>query len=489
MKSVVVIMTSSFLLILGGCSTLPVYSPTIEPSEQELLSGQVVSYRISPEERGGYAYKSVFYIDMPLQTVWEVMKDVEEYPHEIIRSHQIISISDNKAITKDEYNSSPGTFYTWQTTFDERNKKITYNLVNLDSFQFAGEKVSFNYGTKQLYEFGNRTKFVQHGYLKSRYASSWINSGDYWGMKRQMNVWADFYRHQAKLASSVTTNMLSEPTEAPVKLLTRDKRHPNQAFAVVVGISEYSNIGQGGLDNLIYADNDARVFANALKKQGWSADHIKLLTNKQATQRNITIALESWLTKAGPKDLVVLFWSGHGFPDPEDPEKVYFACYDTDIRIPATGYRMDQVHRILRERRCRNVVVMADTCHAGKLITRGDEKGVSIRPFVEKIKRKNNIPKGWIFMVGADVDRKAIEHSSWSHGAFTHCLLEALSGKADGYESVGLLDGIVTMGELRSYMNSVMPEKTQQILGVAKRPIITTSTGDPDIWNLTLQRK
>ena len=43
-------------------------------------------------------------------------------------------------------------------------------------------------------------------------------------------------------------------------------------------------------------------------------------------------------------------------------------------------------------------------------------------------------------MVGADAYRQAIEHTSWSNGAFTHCLLEALSGKADGYLSAGPRD-------------------------------------------------
>jgi hypothetical protein len=32
-----------------------------------------------------------------------------------------------------------------------------------------------------------------------------------------------------------------------------------------------------------------------------------------------------------------------------------------------------------------------------------------------------------------------------------------------------------------------LPEETQKVLGAAKHPVITTSTGDPDIWNLMLQ--
>jgi len=258
------------------------------------------------------------------------------------------------------------------------------------------------------------------------------------------------------------------------------------SWAVIIGISQYQHFGKNGLTNLIFADDDAKAFARSLLNLGWSESHIKLIINEDATQRNIMIALESWLSKAGPNDQIILFWAGHGFPDPEDPEKVYFACYDTDISIPATGYRMDRVRATLEERKSKNVILLADTCHAGKLITRGDgSRGISIVPNI----KQQNTPKGWVFMVGADTDRQAIEDSSWSNGAFTHSLINGLNGAADGFQSTGPKDGVVTMGELRAYMNTNMPEETQQVLGVAKRPVITTSTGDPDIWNLTLQVK
>jgi len=267
-----------------------------------------------------------------------------------------------------------------------------------------------------------------------------------------------------------------------------DKTSKKSHWAIVIGISKYQHYSKQGLANLIFADDDAKAFTRTLQSLGWNDSHIKLLLNEEATERNIKIALEAWLTKAGPNDQIVLFWAGHGFPDPEDPEKVYFACYDTDIKVPATGYRMDRVRTALKERKAKNVIVLADTCHAGKIITRGN-RGVSILPNIEKMRREQNIPKGWIFMVGADTDRQAIEDTSWANGAFTHSLIKGLSGKADGFQSAGAKDGIVTMGELKDYMNTAMPDETQKVLGVAKRPIITTSTGDPDIWNLTLQVK
>jgi hypothetical protein len=145
-----------------------------------------------------------------------------------------------------------------------------------------------------------------------------------------------------------------------------------KSWAVVIGLSKYQFAGQNGLTNLVFADEDARAFARSLRSLGWPEGRMKLLVNEEATLRNIMIALESWLTKAGKDDQIVLFWAGHGFPDPEDPERVYFVCYDTDITIPATGYRMDRVRAALEERGAKNVILMADACHAGKLITRGD---------------------------------------------------------------------------------------------------------------------
>lgn len=267
-------------------------------------------------------------------------------------------------------------------------------------------------------------------------------------------------------------------------ILASTRKWPN-SWAVIIGVSRYQYSGSSGLTNLIFADDDAKAFARALMNLGWRKSHMNVLINEAATKRKITIALRSWLSKAGPDDQVILFWAGHGYADPEDPEKVYLATYDTDLAIPVTGYRMDEVRRALEEIGPKNIVLLADTCHAGKLITRSSNKrGISI---VANVKNQK-VPKGWIFMVGADTDRQAIEHTTWTNGAFTHSLIQGLNGAADGFLSAGAKDGMVTMGELKDYMKTSMPDETQKVLGVAKHPVIATSTGDPDIWNLTLQK-
>lgn len=296
------------------------------------------------------------------------------------------------------------------------------------------------------------------------------------------------YLKEDKLAAAPVAAMPSVAPAAPPAYapMPAAPSGPGNQWALIIGIAQYQHANEG-LSNLLYADKDARSFAQALENLGWSAGNMKVLINEQATQRNINIALESWLTKARPEDTIVLYWSGHGYPDPEDPNKVYFACHDTEIDIPATGLRMDRVRSTIEERRVRNVFVFADTCHAGKLITRSSgEKGLSVVPQLTNMDKTGTTPEGWVFMVGADTDRLAIEHSSWSNGAFTHCLLKGLGGEADGFQSSGPRDGVVNMGELRAYMQTAMPSETQSVLGAAKHPVITTSSGSPDIWTTTL---
>lgn len=319
------------------------------------------------------------------------------------------------------------------------------------------------------------------GYKISSYA---INLYSVQSDTPQMVSWLDSIEELARTDKTVSSG--TKMTPVVPSLGYADSRMTR--WALCVGVSRYQYAGKGGLTDLPFAADDATEFASWLEQAGWRHSHIKCLTDKQATERDVRIALESWLTKAKTGDLIVLYWAGHGFPDPEDPEKVYFACHDTDVRVPATGYRMDRIRKTLEERNARNVVILADTCHAGKLITRG-KRGLSVVPSIKRMQQDNKVPKGWVFMVSADTDRKAVEHSSWRNGAFTHCLLKGLRGEADGFQSAGANDGVVTLGELRQYLTTAMPDETQKILGVAKHPLITTSSGDPSIWNLTLHGK
>lgn len=270
--------------------------------------------------------------------------------------------------------------------------------------------------------------------------------------------------------------------EKPV--LIKNAYPASRCWAVIIGVSKYKYANGKDLTNLNYADNDALKFKDSLLKLGWEKDHIKCLTDKSATKKNIEEALSGWLTHAGSKDLIVLFWSGHGYPDPGDMRKVYFACYDTIISKPYTGWRMDKVVEALKERNARNVVIIADSCHAGKLATKGNEKGIAVRPFIEQLKKDKAVSPGWIYFTSSAPDRKAIEDETWKNGILSHCIITGLSGKADLNRN-----GSVSMRELKNFLEAAMPDETYRILGAARHPVILADSSDESIWNLTLEAK
>ena len=63
--------------------------------------------------------------------------------------------------------------------------------------------------------------------------------------------------------------------------------------------------------------------------------------------------------------------------------------------IPATVYRMDRVRAAFEDRKARNVVLLVDTCHAGKLITRG-EGDLPIARRIIRIRSDKKTPHGSI---------------------------------------------------------------------------------------------
>ena len=128
-------------------------------------------------------------------------------------------------------------------------------------------------------------------------------------------------------------------------------------------------ISGDGLNNLEYADADARSIRDFLQKpQGgnFSASDILYLENDQATILNVRSALQRFLPRAGPEDLMFLFIAGHGSPDPYSPGNLYFLMHDTKIAdMPNTGLPMFELQQLLDNSvRAQRVVMFIDTCHS-----------------------------------------------------------------------------------------------------------------------------
>lgn len=280
---------------------------------------------------------------------------------------------------------------------------------------------------------------------------------------------------------------IAPPTEshfAPNSLVSPSQPARRNVWAVVIGISKCRQSHE--FQDLLYADSDAEAISETLRELGWPESNVRLLTNQQATRSNVLGVLENWLQRATPDDLILLYWAGHAWPDPGNPDDAFFACADSNPSVPSSGLGMNLVVQTLMQRDARNVVVIADACHSDKLIPGTDPSPLGQLRGISVVPRKILIPSGWVFITSSREFGLAHENARWRHGALTYLLLQGLSRReADGYPNPVTKDGRVTLGELRHYVTDQMPVETRSVLGKPLTPLFLAT--DDRIWNLCLE--
>lgn len=267
-------------------------------------------------------------------------------------------------------------------------------------------------------------------------------------------------RYYNYLLSFQTANGSRGFTPEPVN--QKPEIRQGRLFAVVIGISKYDQSGLG-ISNLKYADQDARSFLAFLKSPAGGAvsdDSVALLLNEQATTKNIRHALFTFLTEAQPQDTVVIYIAGHGAPDPHDPRNLYLMTADTSPDdMGGTAFPMWQMQDVYaRVLKARKVLTIADTCHSfGFSGVRAKDPGQSgsnlINQYLEHYAAKGERA----VITASDISESSFEDAQWGngHGVFTYFLLKGLNGEADKNH-----DGVVTAGELFSYLQRVVPQAT-----------------------------
>jgi uncharacterized caspase-like protein len=235
-----------------------------------------------------------------------------------------------------------------------------------------------------------------------------------------------------------------------------------QRWAVMVGISQFK-YSDKGITPLRYADADAKAFYDFLKSpQGgaFPSSNMKLLLNKDATLANIAEAINVFLSKAIEDDIVVIFFAGHGSPDPNNPKNLFLITYDTDPdKMASTGYLMDDLKRAIeRFIKARNVLIFTDACHSagvsGQYETRGKEEEGILNRYLLNLAQSDN---STLIFTASEANELSQESKQWGggHGVFTFSILEGLKGAADENK-----DGLVTLGELIDFTSDKVKRET-----------------------------
>jgi len=235
-----------------------------------------------------------------------------------------------------------------------------------------------------------------------------------------------------------------------------------QRWAVVIGISQYKYSNKG-INPLRYADKDAKAFYDFLKTPNGGAfpeSNIKLLLNKDATLSNINEAINVFLAKAIEEDIVIIYFAGHGSPDPNNAKNLFLLTYDTDPnKMAATGYLMDDLKKAMeRFIKARNILIFTDACHSagvtGGYATRSRSDELIVNRYLLNLAKSEN---STLIFTASEANEKSLESTKWGggHGVFTWALLEGMKGEADFNN-----DGIVTLGELIDYTQEKVKRET-----------------------------
>ncbi len=253
----------------------------------------------------------------------------------------------------------------------------------------------------------------------------------------------------AALSLAAAASLSAQDTKGvrPINQSTNQPVH--QTWAVVIGISDYQD---AAIPDLRFADKDAEAFANFLRSPAGGSldgDHLKVLTNGQATAGRIAEALDGLIEQAKEGDQVIIYFSGHGDVEGKKiSQPGFLLCWDSPSRVYMGGgtYSLAFLQEVVSTLSLQNkarVTVITDACHAGKLA--GSQIGGAQLTAANLARQFSNEVK----ILSCQPNEFSLEGEQWGggRGIFSYHLVDGLFGLADRNG-----DGSVTLGELDRYL-------------------------------------
>jgi uncharacterized caspase-like protein len=263
-----------------------------------------------------------------------------------------------------------------------------------------------------------------------------------------------------------------------------------QKWALIVGISHFED---RAVPSLGYTTSDASAFAAELKDPAigrFPASNVRVLTDAQATTRNIKEQL-NWIARnAAPNDLVVIYVATHGSPRELDSAggANYIVTYDTEIKnadspdedaLYATALPMVELANAVATRmKSLRTAVILDTCYSGGAVTNESKlmgKGLANSAPGTKTLDRMSEGTGRIVIAAASSDEESLESPELHHGYFTYFLLQALKD-TKGQTPMGQL--FATVAQQVSDRVAADGKRDGQTLG--QHPVMSRSSDDAD---------
>ena len=228
-----------------------------------------------------------------------------------------------------------------------------------------------------------------------------------------------------------------------------------RVFALMVGVSDYAE----GINDLPFTDEDARKLAEVLQRGGSLNEASVVLTNAEATVGGVRAAFARVAAQAGPDDMFLFFFSGHGSQEPT-PVSALEPDGKTETLVLADGEMSDvELGRLFASLDTRLALLVVDACFSG-----GFARNVVDRPGVMGV-----------FSSEEDLT-SAVADKFQAGGYLSHFVRTGMAGEAD---SDG--DRLVTAGELATWLRRQFRVEVEDVQA-------TTQDGQRNYQNLVIDR-
>lgn len=235
----------------------------------------------------------------------------------------------------------------------------------------------------------------------------------------------------AAAPTAATTTQTLTPLTMTRELQFAMSRYARR-IAVTIGIDRYAAHPQ-----LRYAVSDARRIGALLRDHGFEV--VSILENDQATRAGILELLNHQLpTQVGPKDLVVVFFAGHGATV---GDMGYVLPIDTSADITHSAISVQELKNSALHWRNKHTLFLIDACFSGAMFRKPPaDLNRNQLAYWEALDEQRLVE----ILTAGNANETVAEVDGW--GTFTRALHSGLGGAADADR-----DGIVTGRELAEH--------------------------------------
>jgi len=262
----------------------------------------------------------------------------------------------------------------------------------------------------------------------------------------------------------------TESQSSPINIYYDGMETDVDLYILSIGINNYQNPAY----QLNYAVDDAKAYSRLIRKNGigiFKSVEEYFIKDADANKKGIQEAFELIARKAGPEDVFVFYFAGHGAMSTGTADRkpeFHIIPYDitqlygNDQVLSDKAVSANELLKLSMQVAARKQMFILDACQAGGALTSFNHRGGTREKAVAQLARST----GTFFLLASGAIQYASEANDLKHGIFTYALLEGLEGKADG----GMLDKKITANELKGYVEDRVPQLTQEYMLTPQYP-------------------